>query len=56
MWDLTDLFFPCVECKLAENRNWSVMDAVFSLTSVQVAIIDLFRSLDIKFDFVIGHR
>lgn len=53
MWDRMGL---CVECKLTENRNWPVMGAVLSLAFMQMVIIDLFRSLRIKYDFVVGRR
>ena len=52
----TGLFVPGVECKLAANGVWPVKEVVLSLVFVQIAMVDLVRSLGIKYDFVIGHR
>lgn len=56
MLDRTGLFVPGVECKLAANGVWPVQEVVLSLVFIQVALVDLVRSLGIKYDFVVGHR
>ncbi|KAG6333238.1 hypothetical protein ID866_5853, partial [Astraeus odoratus] len=55
MLERTGLFVPGVECKLASNGVWPVQEVVLSLVFVQVALVDLVRSLGIKYDFVVGH-
>lgn len=52
----TGLFVPGVECKLPANGIWPVQEVVLSLVFIQVALVDLVRSLGIKYDFVVGHR
>ena len=56
MLERTGLFVPGVECKLAANGVWPVQEVVLSLVFVQIAMVDLVRSLGIKYDSVIGHR
>ncbi|KIJ63455.1 polyketide synthetase [Hydnomerulius pinastri MD-312] len=55
MLERTGLFVPGVECKLASNGVWPVKEVVLSLVFVQVALVDLIRSLGIQYDFVVGH-
>ncbi|KAF9228933.1 putative nonribosomal peptide synthetase [Gyrodon lividus] len=55
MLERTGLFLPGVECKLAANGVWPVQEVVLSLVFVQVALVDLVRSLGIKYHFVVGH-
>jgi len=56
MLERTGLFVPGVECKLPANGVWPVQEVVLSLVFIQVALVDLVRSLGIKYDFVVGHR
>lgn len=56
MLERTGLFIPGVECKLPANDVWPVQEVVLSLVFIQVALVDLVRSLGIKYDFVVGHR
>jgi hypothetical protein len=35
---------------------WPVVDVVFSLVFVQIALVDLIRSLSIQYTTVMGHR
>ena len=56
MLERTGLFIPGAECKLAANGVWPVQEVVLSLVFVQIAMVDLVRSLGIKYDFVVGHR
>ncbi|KAG6329538.1 hypothetical protein ID866_9551, partial [Astraeus odoratus] len=55
MLERTGLFVPETECKLAANGAWPVQEVVLSLAFVQVALVDLVRSLGVKYDFVVGH-
>ncbi|KAH7890103.1 putative nonribosomal peptide synthetase [Phlebopus sp. FC_14] len=55
MLERTGLFVPGVECKLAANGVWPVQEVVLSLVFVQVALVDLVKSLGIQYDFVVGH-
>ncbi|KIK92693.1 hypothetical protein PAXRUDRAFT_146735 [Paxillus rubicundulus Ve08.2h10] len=55
MLERTGLFVPGAECKLAANGVWPVQEVVLSLVFVQVSLVDLVRSLGIKYDFVVGH-
>ncbi|KAI9455958.1 hypothetical protein HD554DRAFT_2317618 [Boletus coccyginus] len=55
MLERTGLFVPGEECKLPANGVWPVQEVVLSLVSIQVALVDLVRSLGIKYDFVVGH-
>ena len=56
MLERTGLFVPGAECKLPTNGVWPVQEVVLSLVFIQVALVDLLRSLGIKYDFVVGHR
>ncbi|KAG6329744.1 hypothetical protein ID866_9345, partial [Astraeus odoratus] len=51
----TGLFISDAECKLAANGAWPVQEVVLGLAFLQVALVDLIRSLGIKYDFVVGH-
>ncbi|EIW85840.1 hypothetical protein CONPUDRAFT_80229 [Coniophora puteana RWD-64-598 SS2] len=55
MLERTGLFVPGVECKLAANGQWPVQEVVLSLVFVQIALVDLIKSLGIQYDFVMGH-
>ncbi|KAH7918142.1 ketoacyl-synt-domain-containing protein, partial [Leucogyrophana mollusca] len=55
MLERTGLFVPGVECKLASSGIWPVSEVVLSLVFVQVALVDLIRSLGIRYDIVVGH-
>ncbi|KAH7927995.1 putative nonribosomal peptide synthetase [Leucogyrophana mollusca] len=55
MLERTGLFIPGVECKLASNGVWPVREVVLSIVFVQVAMVDLIRSLGIGYDMVVGH-
>ncbi|KAI6009612.1 putative nonribosomal peptide synthetase [Pisolithus orientalis] len=55
MLERTGLFLPGVDCKLPSNGVWPVQEVVLGLVFVQVAMVDLIRSLGIKYDFVVGH-
>ncbi|KIJ63457.1 polyketide synthetase [Hydnomerulius pinastri MD-312] len=55
MLERTGLFVPGVECKLAAGGVWPVKEVVLSLVFVQVALVDLIRSLGVQYDFVVGH-
>ena len=56
MLECTGLFIPGAECKLAANGVWPVQEVVLSLVFVQTAMVNLIRSLGIKYDFAIGYR
>lgn len=56
MLERTGLFVPGVECNLPANGVWPVQEVVLSLVFIQVALVDLVRSLGITYDFVVGHR
>jgi acyl transferase domain-containing protein len=56
MLERTGLFVPGAECKLAANGVWPVQEVVLSLVFVQISLVDLVRSLGIKYDSVVGHR
>ncbi|KAI9458237.1 putative nonribosomal peptide synthetase, partial [Boletus coccyginus] len=55
MLERTGLFVPGVECKLPANGVWPVQEVVLSLVFIQIALVDLVRSLGIKYDLVVGH-
>ncbi|KAI6142295.1 putative nonribosomal peptide synthetase [Pisolithus thermaeus] len=55
MLERTGLFMPGADCKLPSNGVWPVQEVVLSLVFVQLAMVDLVRSLGIKYDFVVGH-
>ncbi|KAH7905697.1 thiolase-like protein, partial [Hygrophoropsis aurantiaca] len=55
MLERTGLFTPGAECRLASNGVWPVREVVLSLVFVQVALVDLIRSLGIQYDVVVGH-
>ena len=49
------LFIPGKKATLAANGVWPVADVVLSLVFIQIALIDLLKSIGIKYDFVIGY-
>ncbi|KAF9230586.1 acyl transferase domain-containing protein [Melanogaster broomeanus] len=51
----TGLSVPGAVCTLAANGVWPVQEIVLSLVFVQVALVDLVRSLGIQYEFVVGH-
>ncbi|EGN96479.1 hypothetical protein SERLA73DRAFT_59775, partial [Serpula lacrymans var. lacrymans S7.3] len=55
MLERTGLFVPGVETKLAANGVWPVREVVLSLVFIQIALVDLVRSLGIQYQFVVGH-
>ncbi|KAF9241407.1 putative nonribosomal peptide synthetase [Melanogaster broomeanus] len=55
MLERTGLFVPGAVCTLAANGVWPVQEVVLSLVFIQVALVDLVRSLGITYDFVVGH-
>ncbi|KAG9316161.1 hypothetical protein JVU11DRAFT_3844 [Chiua virens] len=55
MLECTGLFVPGAECKLSASGVWPVQEVVLSLVFIQVALVNLVRSLGITYDFVVGH-
>ena len=49
------LFIPGRQAILAANGVWPAADVVLSLVFIQIALVDLLKSLGIKYDYVIGH-
>jgi acyl transferase domain-containing protein len=52
----TGLFLPNKQAKLATNAAWPVEDVIYSIVFMQLALVDLIRSLGIEYDYVVGHR
>lgn len=50
------LFLPNKEAKLSPDDIWPVEDIVYSIVFMQLALVDLLKSLEIKYDYVVGHR
>jgi acyl transferase domain-containing protein len=50
------LFLSGVKPKLSEDGVWLVQDVVFSIVFVQLALVDLLKSLGVEYDCVVGHR
>jgi len=56
MLERTKLFIPGSKSTLAPNGVWPVQDVVYSLVFIQMALVDLIRSLGIRYEYVVGHR
>lgn len=56
MLERSGLFIPGRKTTLAANGVWPVADVVYSLVFVQMALVDLVKSLGIQYDSVVGHR
>ena len=52
----TGLFIPGEQAKVPENEIWPIEDVVYSIVFMQLALIDLIKSLGIEYTYAIGHR
>jgi hypothetical protein len=52
----TGLFVPGEQPKLPENEIWPIEEVVYSIVFMQLALVDLLKSLGIEYSYVIGHR
>lgn len=52
----TGLFVPNTQAKLSTYSAWPVEDVVYSIVFIQLALVDLIKSLGIEFSYVVGHR
>ena len=52
----TGLFVPNEEAKISAYSSWPVEDVVYSIVFIQLALVDLIKSLGIEFSYVVGHR
>lgn len=52
----TGLFVPNTQAKLSAYSAWPVEDVVYSIVFIQLALVDLIKSLGIEFSYVVGHR
>ena len=52
----TGLFIPGEQPKLPENDVWPIEEVVYSIVFMQLALVDLIKSLGIEYIYAIGHR
>ena len=52
----TGLFIPGEQPKVPEKDVWPIEEIVYSIVFMQLALVDLIKSLGIKYSYVIGHR
>ena len=52
----TGLFIPKVQAKVPENEVWPIEEVVYSIVFMQLALVDLIKSLGIEYTYAIGHR
>jgi len=52
----TGLFVPGEQAKLPEKDVWPIEEVVYSIVFMQLALVDLIKSLGIEYTYAIGHR
>ena len=52
----TGLFIPGEQAKVPEKDVWPIEDVVYSIVFIQLALVDLIKSLGIEYSYGIGHR
>ena len=52
----TGLFIPGEKAKVSENEVWPIEEVVYSIVFMQLALVDLIKSLGIEYTYAIGHR
>ena len=52
----TGLFIPNEQAKVPENQVWPIEEVVYSIVFMQLALVDLIKSLGIEYTYAIGHR
>ena len=52
----TGLFIPGEKAKVPENQIWPIEEVVYSIVFMQLALVDLIKSLGIEYTYAIGHR
>jgi hypothetical protein len=52
----TGLFVPGDQPKLPANNVWPIEEVVYSIVFMQLALVDLIKSLGIEYSYAIGHR
>jgi hypothetical protein len=52
----TGLFVPGDQPKLPANDVWPIEEVVYSIVFMQLALVDLIKSLGIEYSYAIGHR
>ncbi|ORY49087.1 hypothetical protein BCR33DRAFT_714146 [Rhizoclosmatium globosum] len=51
----TGLFLPDTKTTLSADGNWPVQNVVMSMVMFQLALFELWKSVGIKYDVVVGH-
>ena len=52
----TGLFIPNEQAKVPEKEVWPIEEVVYSIVFMQLALVDLIKSLGIEYTYAIGHR
>ena len=52
----TGLFISGEQAKVPENQVWPIEEVVYSIVFMQLALVDLIKSLGIEYTYAIGHR
>lgn len=52
----TGLFVPGEKAKLPAREVWPIEEVVYSIVFMQIALVDLIKSLGVEYSSVVGHR